>query len=328
MRAVGIRRHGGVEVLETLDVPIPEPRAGEVLVKVLFAGLNFVDVHTRRGEFEGSGAVTGARILGREGAGEVVSLGAGVTGFQPGDRVAWCITEGSYAEFCAVPAWRLGPVPSDLPLDIACALQMQGATAHYLATSTFPIGRGDIVLVHSAAAGVGRLLVQIAKARGANVIATVGSTARIEAAKASGANLVIARDKESFRERVAKETSGTGCHVVYDAVGRETFADSIGACRRRGMVVLYGGASGPVDPISPTVLAEAGSLYMTRPHLPDYMQDADEVRHRMADVLALWRSGTINIEIARVLGLDQAKEGHDLLEARTPTGKLLLKPSA
>lgn len=328
MRAVGVRRYGGVDALEVFDAAVPEPRPGEALVKVLFAGINFVDVHTRRGEFEGSGEAAGPRIIGREGAGEVVKVGAGVGEVKPGDRVAWCLTEGSYAEQCAVPAWRLVPVPPDVPLDVACALQMQGATAHYLATSIFPLGRGDVALVHSGAGGVGQLLVQLAKARGAGVIATVGSEARAAVAAARGADLVIVRAKERFRDRVLKETGGQGCHVVYDAVGRDTLVDSIAACRRRGVVALYGGSSGSVDPVPPTVLAEAGSLYLVRPHLPDFMQDGDEVRLRSGEMLGLWRAGQVKVDIERVLALEQAREAHGLLEGRSTVGKLLLRPTA
>lgn len=328
MRAIGVRRFGGVDALELFDAPTPEPRDGEALVRVHFAGVNFVDVHMRRGEFEGSVEPRGPRIVGREGAGEVVGVGAGVTSVKAGDRVAWCITEGSYAELCAVPAWRLVPIPADIPLDLACAIQLQGATAHYLGTATFPLGSGDVALVHSGAGGVGQLLVQVAKARGAGVIATVGSEARAALAMKRGADLVVVRSKERFLDRVLAITAGQGCHAVYDAVGRETFADSVAACRRRGVLVLYGGASGVVDPVAPTELAAAGSIYLTRPHITDYMQDAAEVQGRITDMLGLLRDGRLVVDVERVLPLESAREAHTMLESRATAGKLLLKPAA
>lgn len=328
MRAVGVRKFGGTDVLEVFDAPVPEPAEGEALVRVHFAGVNFVDIHMRRGAYAGSADASGPRILGREGAGEVVKVGAGVTTVKAGDRVAWCVTGASYAEVCAVPAWRLVPVPDDMPLDIACALQLQGSTAHYLARDVFPLAGGDIALVHSGAGGVGQILLQIAKARGVNVITTVGSDARVAIAKARGADLVVARDHERFRDRVREATGGAGCHVVYDAIGRDTFEDSLAACRRRGMLVLYGGASGTVDTVRPDALAEAGSIYLTRPHLTDFMQDTAEVHGRMADLIALARAGKLIVDVDRVLPLAEAGAAHTLLEERRASGKVLLKPAA
>lgn len=328
MRAVGIRGFGGPEVLTVLDVPAPEPRPGEVLVKVLFAGVNFIDLHMRKGEYARGGNSQLPRLLGREGAGEVVRVGPGVTNLKPGDRVAWCVTDGSYSELCAIPSWRLWPVPADMPLDVACALQLQGSTAHYLTSSTFPLTRDDVALVHSGASGVGQLLIQMAKARGAKVIATVGKSGRAAVAAARGADEVIARDKSDFQKRSMEITGGRGCNVVYDAVGKETIAKSIAACRRRGLVVLYGGSSGAVDTLSPLALAEAGSVFFTRPHLADYMQDAEEVRARATDIAGLWRSGRLKIDIARVFPLDGAGEAHAMMESGSATGKLLLKPVA
>ena len=330
MRAVGIKAHGGPETLEVMTVANPEPGPGEALVKLAFAGINFVDVYMRRGEYARTQRHGGGlpMVLGREGAGEVVKLGAGVTNVKVGDRVAWCITQGTYAEYCAVPAWRLVSVPADVPLDIACALQLQGATAHYLATSTFPIGAGDAVLVHSAAGGVGQLLVQIAKAQGATVIATVGTDEKAALAKSHGADHVIVYSKEDFLPRVMEITGKAGCHVVYDAVGKDTIERSIAACRRRGLVALYGGASGAVDAVSTLALAEAGSIFFTRPHLADYMQDAAEVAERSGDLLAAWKSGKLKAVIDRVFPLEGAREAHAALEARKTTGKLLLKVMA
>lgn len=328
MRAVGVRAFGGPDALEMLDVATPEPGPGEALVKIAFAGINFIDVYMRRGEY---GAAAGAsplpRILGREGAGQVVKVGAGVTEVKPGDRVAWCVSEASYAEYAAVPVWRLVRVPDDVPLDLACALQLQGATAHYLTTATFPLKAGDIALVHSGAGGVGQILIQLAKALDAKVIATVGTEAKVAIARARGADHVIVTAKEDFLPRVL-EVTGHGCDVVYDAVGKDTIQRSIAACRRRGVVALYGASSGPVDAINPLTLAGAGSIYFTRPHLADYMQDATEIATRVGDLFTLLKDGRLKVAIERVFPLDGAREAHAALESRATTGKLLLKVSA
>ncbi len=330
MRAVGIKAYGGSEVLEIMSVADPEPGPGEALVKTAFAGINFVDVYMRRGDYAKSTRHGGdlPMVLGREGAGEVVKVGAGVTNIKPGDRVAWCVTQGTYAELAVVPAWRLVPVPPEVPLDVACALQLQGATAHYLALSAFPINEGDVVLVHSAAGGVGQLLVQIAKGLGAIVIGTVGTDAKAAIAKACGTDHVIVYSKEDFLARVMEITGKQGCNAVYDAVGKDTIANSIKACRRRGVVALYGGASGVVDAVNPQALAEAGSIFLTRPHLADYMQDAAEVRQRMGDIMEAWKSGNLKVKIDRVWPLEGAREAHATIEARQTTGKLLLKTIA
>ena len=330
MRAVGIKAFGGPEALEMLAVAEPVPGPGEALVKVAFAGVNFVDVYMRSGAYAKSARHGGdlPMVLGREGAGEVLKVGAGVANVKPGDRVAWCVTQGSYAELAVVPAWRLVPVPSDVPLDIACALQLQGATAHYLATATFPIQAGDIVLVHSGAGGVGQLLIQIAKAQGATVVATVGNAAKAAIAKGRGADHVIVYTAEDFLPRVMAITANKGCSAVYDAVGRDTIARSIKACRRRGVVALYGGASGAVENVSPQALAEAGSVFFTRPHLADYMQDASEVRERSNDLLGAWKAGHLKVAIDQVFALDGAREAHQTIEGRGTTGKLLIKPIA
>lgn len=327
MRAVGIRAYGGPESLELMTVADPVPGPGEALVKTAFAGINFVDVYMRRGDYARSARHSSdlPMILGREASGEVVKVGAGVTDVKPGDRVAWCITQGSYAELAVVPAWRLVPVPADVPLDVACALQLQGATAHYLLMSTFPVKQGDTVLIHSAAGGVGQLLVQIAKGLGGMVIATVGNEKKVEIAKACGAEHVIVYTKEDFLPRVMEITGKRGCNAVYDAVGKDTIVRSIAACRRRGVVALYGGASGAVEAVSPQMLAEAGSVFLTRPHLADYMQDAEEVRWRANDLMGAWKAGHLKVTIDRIWPIDGAREAHKMIEARQTTGKLLLK---
>lgn len=330
MRAVGIRAFGGLEALEIMSVPDPAPGPGEALIRTAFAGINFVDVYMRRGDYAKTARHGGElpMVLGREGSGEVVQVGTGVTDIKVGDRVAWCITQGAYAEFAVVPAWRLVLVPTEVPLDVACALQLQGSTAHYLALSTFPIKAGDTVLVHSAAGGVGQLLTQIASGLGATVIATVGSEAKIAIAKSRGADHVIDTSKEDFLPRVMEITGKRGCHAVYDAVGKDTIARSIAACRRRGVVALYGGASGAVEAVNPQALAEAGSVFLTRPHLADYLQDAAEVRERSGDIMSAWQAGALKVTIDRVWPLEGAREAHRTIEARQTTGKLLLKTIA
>lgn len=326
MRAIGLKAFGGPQALMLIDVAVPEPGPGDVLVEVAFAGINFVDIYMRRGEYaKGAHAPTLPRILGREGAGKVSKLGPGVTDLKVGDRVAWCISEASYAEYAVVPAWRLVPVPATVPLDIACALQLQGATAHYLSTAAFPLKAGDVALVHSAAGGVGQILIQLAKALGATVIATVGSDAKASIAKGRGADHVVVTAKEDFAIKVSEVTGGAGCNVVYDAVGKDTFVKSVASCRRRGLVALYGAASGSVDSIDPLTLAEAGSVFFTRPHLVDYMQDSTEIRSRANDLFTLLGDGRLKVTIDRVFPLAQAGEAHAALESRTTTGKLLLK---
>lgn len=305
---------------------MPEPGPGEVLVKVAFAGVNFIDLYMRRGEYaNAAGQPPLPRVLGREGAGEVAKLGTGVAGLKIGDRVAWCVSEGAYAEYAVVPAWRLVAVPADVPLDLACAVQLQGATAHYLTTATFPLRAGDIALVHSGASGVGQALIQLAKALGAEVIATASDKAREAIAKSRGADHVIVGETATIAARVKEITAGQGCHVVYDAVGKDTIEQSIASCRRRGMVVLYGAASGAVDAVKPLALAEAGSLFFTRPHLADHMQDAKEVATRAGDLFTLLKDGRLKVTIANVHPMAGAREAHAALESRKVLGKQLIK---
>lgn len=327
MRAIGVKAFGGPEALELMNVKPPEPAAGEALVKIAYAGINFIDVYMRSGRYAKSDTYKTPlpMVIGMEGAGEVVKIGAGVSNVKVGDRVAYCIYRGAYAEYATVPAWRLVQVPADVPLDVACALQLQGATAHYLSHSAFPIKPGDVALVHSGAGGVGQLLVQLAKARGATVITTVGSDEKAAIAKARGADHAIVYTKDDFQARVKDLTKGQGCHVVYDAVGKDTIAKSIRSCRRRGVVINYGGASGLVEAVSPLELAEAGSVFFTRPHLADYMQDAAEINQRMGEVFNLTRAGKLKVTIDRVWPLADAAQAHRAIEGRGTRGKLLLQ---
>lgn len=327
MRAVGIKAFGGVEAVETMTLEPPSPGEGQVRIRVSFAGVNPIDVHVRKGAFLGSDAQKPdwPLVLGYEGAGEVDEVGPGVGGLRPGDRVAWCGTAGSHAELAVVPAWRLFPVPPSVPLDVACALQLDGLLAHALTVTVFPLTAGDKVLAHAASDPATQLLIQIAKAQGAMVIATVRRAVDQGAALACGADHAVSLEDRSWPQRVRELTGGSGCHVVYDAYGRDTVDGSMAACRRRGMVVLHGGHSGPVEHVRPEQLAASGSLYLTRPHLSDFMQDAEELRWRMGGLVEAWQGNKLQVRIGRILPLEAAREGHLAIEAGTAPGKILIK---
>jgi NADPH2:quinone reductase len=327
MRAIGIKAFGGPEVLEAL-VAEPAPLAsGYVRVKIAFAGVNTIDVHVRRGAFLGRGEKEPAwpLILGYEGAGVVDTVGPDVEGLSPGDRVAWCGFPGAHAEVITVPAWRLVRVPEKMPLDIACALQLDGMLAHALAVSVFPVKSGDSILIQSGADPSALLLTQIAKAQGAEVIATVSRESDIGGPKSAGADHVIVLSAGDPIASVRSATRGQGCQVVYDAFGKSTIAASIACCRRRGVVVLHDGHSGAVEAVRPDDLAASGSLYLTRPHLADFMQDATEVRWRMEGLFDAWLQGLLKVGVGRILPLEAAREGHLAIEGGTAVGKILLK---
>jgi len=327
MRTVAISAFGGPEQLKLMDLPQPQPAAGEALVRLDFAGINFIDVYMRSGRYARSQTYQTPlpMTLGMEGGGTVAALGSGVTDIKVGDRAAYCIVRGSYAEYAAVPAWRLVKVPPDMPLEVATALMLQGLTAHYLSHSAFALGPGKTCLVHAAAGGVGQLLVQLAKLRGATVIATAGSEEKAAIAKRHGADHVILYRAADFREEVMKITGGQGVDVVYDAVGKDTIHGSIRSLKRRGLCVNYGGASGLVATVEPLELAEAGSVFFTRPHLADYIATADELRARAADLFAHHAAGRLEVALDRVFPLAQAADAHRYLEARQTKGKLLLR---
>lgn len=330
MRAVGVNAFGGPEVLEMLEQPVPEPGEGEAVVKLAYAGINFIDVYMRSGHYARSDTYKTPlpMVLGMEGAGHVAKLGPGVSGLKEGDAVAWCIHRGAYADYAAVPAWRLVKVPEDVPLDIATTLQLQGCTAHYLTHSAFALKQGDICLAHAGAGGVGQLLTQLAKMRGATVIVTVGSQDKAEIAKALGADHVILYAQEDFRERVMEITGGRGVDVVYDAVGKDTIHRSIRSLAKRGLCVNYGGASGLVEAIEPLELAEAGSVFFTRPHLADYMRDAGEIAGRAEDLFGAYRDGRLKVTVDAVFPLAEAARAHATIEGRGTRGKLLLNVDA
>ena len=326
MRASAIDRFGGPEVLDAREVAMPAVDAGQLRVRVAFAGVNYIDVYMRNGAYARSHTYETPlpMVLGMEGAGTVDAIGMDVQGFTIGERVAWCIVRGSYATYAAVPAWRCVPVPDDMALDIACALMLQGSTAHYLTHSAWRVRAGDVCVVHAGAGGVGQLLIQLAKLRGATVIATVGTPAKAVIARACGADHVILYRERDFRDDVMRITNGRGADVIYDSVGRDTIHASIRSLRTRGMCVMFGASSGQVEAIAPLELAEAGSVYFTRPHLADYMQDATQIRARAQDLFGAVKGGNLRVAIDRVFALADAAEAHRVLEGRASHGKLLL----
>jgi len=317
MKAIAVTEFGGPEKLALLDLPTPQPAAGEALVKLEYAGINFIDVYMRSGHYARSQTYKTPlpMVIGMEGIGTVDS----------GQRVAYCITRGSYAEYAAVPTWKLVKVPDDVPSPIAVTLMLQGLTAHYLSHSAFPLEKGQTCLVHAAAGGVGQLLVQCAKMRGASVIGTAGSAEKAAIAKQAGADHVILYRERDFREEVMRITGGRGVDVVYDAVGKDTISRSIRSLRRRGLCINYGGASGLVQSIEPLELGEAGSVFFTRPHLADYIATAEELGGRAADLFAAWRTGKLAVTVDREYPLAEAADAHRYLEAGKTKGKLLLR---
>ena len=328
MLAQRIHAYGGAAECRLEETPRPEPAPGEALVQLAVAGLNFIDVHLRLGRYAKSDTYRNAlpMTLGMEGAGTVVALGAGVTDVAVGDRVAWCIVRGSFAQFAAVPQGRLVRVPEGMDFDSACALMLQGLTAHYLSHSAFALQPGHTCLVHAAAGGVGGLLVQLARIRGATVIGTVGSPEKAELARALGCHHTILYKEQDFRDEVRRLTDGAGVHVVYDSIGRDTIARSIRSLRRRGTCINYGGASGLVESIVPLELGEAGSVFFTRPHLADYLATPEELRGRAAELFDHVAAGRLRVSLDRRFALAELPAAMDHLEAGRTRGKLLLDP--
>ncbi len=322
MKAILITQTGGPEVLNYSDVPVPTPKAGEVLVKVAASGVNFIDIYYREGRYKADLPF----IVGQEGAGTVESVGPGVTGFDHGDRVAWCMVLGSYAEYAIVPADRLVPVPAHLDLKLAAAVLLQGMTAHYLVHSTFPLKSGDTALIHAAAGGTGLLLTQMASQIGARVIATVSTDEKAALARAAGAADIILYSQTDFESETKRLTDGRGVDVVYDSVGKTTFEKSLNTLRPRGVMVLFGGASGAVPPFDPIELSTKGSLYLTRPTLKHYTLSRNELLARAKDVLAAVDAGKLKVRMEHTYPLSQARQAHLDLTGRHTTGKLLLIP--
>jgi NADPH2:quinone reductase len=316
MKAVLVEQPGGVENLKYGEVPKPTPAEGHALVKIAAAGVNYIDVYFRTGLYPAPPPV----VLGSEGAGTVEAVGPGVTNVAPGDRVAYAMARGSYAEYAVVPAWQLVKIPASVDFNTAAAVMLQGMTAHYLVHSTYPLKQGDSCLIHAAAGGVGLVLVQMAKMRGARVIGTVGNEEKAKQVKEAGADEVVIYTKEDFTVKAK------GMHVVYDSVGKTTFLQSLDCLRPRGMMVTYGNASGPVPDFAPLILSQKGSLFLTRPSLAHYATTAEEIAWRAGDVLKWIGQGKLKLHIHKVYRLADAAQAHRDLEGRKTTGKLLLTP--
>lgn len=321
MKAIRVHGVGGPEVLVLEDVSDPRPKPDEALVRIEAAGVNFIDVYHRTGLYPLPLPFT----PGMEAAGVVEAVGSDVTDVRPGDRVAYAMSVGAYAERAVVPSWKLVPVPQEVTFKVAAAAMLQGMTAHYLSHSTFAIAPGHQVLVHAAAGGVGLLLVQMAKKRGAKVFGTVSTEEKAEAARRAGADVVIRYTDEDFESVVKRETGGKGLDAVYDSVGKTTFEKSLGCLKPRGMLALYGQSSGPVPPFDPGELAKGGSLFLTRPTLAHYTLDRKELLGRASDVLSWISTGELELTLDRALPLDQVAEAHRLLEGRKTSGKLILE---
>ncbi|MER6577623.1 quinone oxidoreductase [Nonomuraea sp. NPDC001023] len=315
MHAIIVSAQGGPEVLEYVERPDPAPGDGEVVVDVAASGVNFIDIYHRSGAYP----LPVPTPIGSEGAGVVSAVGPGVDGLTVGDTVAWAGVLGSYAEKAVVPADRLVPVPDGVSAELAAAAMLQGMTAHYLTHSTYQVKEGDQVLVHAGAGGMGQLLIQVAKLRGAKVYSTVSTPEKEKLARAAGADEVLGYDEfaDTLRGRI---------HVVYDGVGKTTFDGGLEALRPRGLMALYGAASGPVPPFDPQVLNRAGSLFLTRPTLVHYVAEREELLWRAADLFGWISSGQLRISVSERYPLAEARRAHEDLAARRTTGKLLLIP--
>ena len=325
MRVVVGERLGGPEVLRLTEQEAPRPGPGQVVVEVAAAGVNYMDIYQREGV--GNYRTDPPFVPGAEGAGTVAAVGEGVTDLTVGDRVAWAGPGNSYAEQVALPAHRVVPVPDGVSLQVAAAAILQGMTAHYLVTSTFPVREGDVAVVHAAAGGVGLLLTQMVKRRGGIVVATTSGGEggeKAELALGAGADHVVGYDR--FRDIVDEATDGAGAHVVYDGVGKDTFDDSLAALRPRGMMVLYGAASGQVPPVDPQRLNTGGSLFLTRPTLVHYIADTAELRWRAGEVFDWIAKGELDVRIGGTYPLADAARAQEDLASRRTTGKLLLLP--
>ncbi|OGL03855.1 MAG: NADPH:quinone reductase [Candidatus Rokubacteria bacterium RIFCSPLOWO2_02_FULL_68_19] len=322
MKAIRIKTLGGPEVLTLEDIPDPKPGPGEAVVKLEAAGLNFIDVYYRTGLYKAQLPIT----LGVEGGGVVTEVGPNVAEVKVGDRVAYSGVLGSYAQFAAVPAARLVKLPEGLDGKAGAAAMLQGMTAHYLSHATYPLKPGDWCLVHAAAGGVGLLLCQMAKMRGARVIGTVSTEAKAKLARAAGADEVILYTTQDFEAEVKRITGGAGVPVVYDSVGKTTFDKSLNCLAPRGVMVLYGQSSGPVPSLDPAILNQKGSLFLTRPSLVHHTATREELLQRSGDVLGWIKAGKLKLRIDLTLPLAQAADAHRQLEGRQTTGKVLLIP--
>ena len=321
MRAIQVHSPGGPEKLQLVDIPAPSPGAGQVLVKIALAGVNYIDTYYRTGLYKSELPID----IGMEAAGVVESVGPDVRGFAAGQRVAYCMARGSYAEYAVVPAWQLIKIPGGVGFDIAASALLQGMTAHYLTHSTVALKAGDTALVHAAAGGTGLLVVQMARMLGARVIGTVSTEAKAAIARQAGANEVILYNAQDFAAEAKRLTEGRGVDVVYDSVGAATFLKSLDSLRPRGMLVSFGNASGPLPAVEPLLLSQKGSLFLTRPTLLHYTATPEELQWRAGEVLNWIAAGRLKISIHRTYDLAEASQAHIDLESRATSGKLLLK---
>ena len=321
MKAIRVHEFGGPEVLRYEDIAVPEPGPGQARVKVAAAGVNYIDIYYRTGQYKSSPPLT----LGQEAAGVVDAVGPEVSEVRVGDRVAHAPEQGAYAEYAVVPAWRLVAVPDNVDLKVAAAAMLQGLTAHFLSHSTYPVKQGDTVLIHAGAGGVGGLLVQMTRGLGARVIATVSSEEKAREARESGADEVILYTQTDFAAETKRLTGGRGVDVVYDSVGKDTFWGSLDSLRRRGYMVLFGQSSGAVEPIDPQVLNAKGSLYLTRPTIGHYVADRAELLWRAEDLFKWIAAGELKVRVAATYPLAEAAEAHRFLESRQAKGKVLLE---
>jgi NADPH2:quinone reductase len=321
MKAVYIEQTGGPEVLIHGDRPQPTPAAGEALVKIAYSGVNFIDTYHRGGLYK----IPLPAVLGSEAAGTVAAIGDGVTQVKPGDRVAYAMARGSYAEYQAVPVVQLVKVPDAVAFDTAAAAMLQGMTAHYLTHSTFALKPGQTALVHAAAGGTGRLIVQMAKMIGARVISTVGSEAKARLTLGDGASAAILYNTQDFVAEVKRLTDGAGVDVVYDSVGQATFLKSLDCLKPCGLLAAFGQSSGATGPIDPLLLSQKGSLYLTRPTLGTYIAQRKDLEWRASDLFDWIASGRLKIRIDKVYPLSEAAQAQRDLEGRKTTGKLVLK---
>ena len=316
MKAIQVPRHGGAEVLTFVDLPIPQPKPNEIVVKIAAVGINFIDVYYREGRYPAALPF----VDGSEAAGAVHAVGSDVKGWKAGDRVGYCMVLGSYAEYAAIPAERAVRVPQGVDDQQAAAALLQGMTAHYLVRSTYPLKKGETALIHAAAGGVGLLLVQMAKQIGARVIATVGTDEKAKLAREAGADEAIVYTKQDFEAETKR------VHVIYDGVGKTTFDKDLNVMRPRGYLVLFGAASGPVPPFDPLLLSQKGSIFVTRPTLGHYAASREELELRSREVFEQITAGKLKLRIGHVYKLSDAAQAHRDLEGRKTTGKLLLIP--
>jgi NADPH2:quinone reductase len=321
MKAIQVKQPGGPEALEFVDLPVPEPKPNEAVVKIAASGVNFIDVYQREGRYK----VPLPFVAGQEGAGSVTKIGADVKSLKVGDRVAWCGLLGSYAEYAAVAAERLVAVPAGVTDQQAAAAMLQGMTAHYLVHDVYPLKKGETILLHAAAGGVGLLIAQMAHNIGARVIGTVSTEEKAKLAREAGADEIVLYTQVDFETETKRLTGGRGVDVVYDSVGKTTFEKGLNVLRPRGMMALFGASSGAVAPFDPITLSAKGSLFLTRPGLPYYTATREELEKRSADVFGMIAAGKLKLRVEHKYPLAEAQQAHRDLESRRTTGKILLE---